>query len=116
MRRRALVARRSRERPGPTAASSAAGRRRSSRARAQRERKGRARSLLRELLSRGADFLFDLALVDRVAVAGERARERGDRVVEASELEQDVAVVILDDRVGAQLVRGALQTLFGEIE
>ena len=62
------------------------------------------------------DLLVDVAAIDRVAVAGERAGPRGDRLVVASELEEHVAVVILDDRVGLELIGGALQVVVGEIE
>ena len=54
--------------------------------------------------------------IDRIAVAGERARPRGNRLVVASQLEQHLAVVILDDRVGPELIGGALEVVVGEIE
>src|SRR5438093_8451218 len=94
--------------PGPTAASSTADRTKSSRARAQSPALA---SFLVKLLPGRADLLIDLALVNRIAVAGKGAGEGSDRCVVASELEQHVAVMILDDRVGAQLIRGALQIL-----
>ena len=63
-----------------------------------------------------SDLLVDVGAIDRIAVAGQRAVERRDGVVVATELEEHVAVVILDDRVGGQLIGGALQIAFGEIE
>src|ERR1043166_2938969 len=74
------------------------------------------RSLLIEFLLGGADLLVDVCAIDGVAVAGERARERGDCLVEASELQQHFAIVFLDYGVGVQLLRCAAQALFGEVE
>src|SRR5262245_58516784 len=58
------------------------------------------RSFLGEFLFRGADLLVDVAAVDRIAVAAQRARPRRDRFVDTSELEQDIAVMILNHRIG----------------
>src|SRR4051812_40919100 len=55
-------------------------------------------SSFRQLLSGGADLLIDIAAIDRVAVAGERPRPGRDRIVEPRELEEHVAVMILNDR------------------
>jgi len=52
----------------------------------------------------------------RIAVAGERACERGDRFVEASELQQHLAVVLLDHGVRAELIGRFVKIGFGEIE
>src|SRR3954463_12072088 len=55
-------------------------------------------------LSGGADFPVDLGAIDRIAVPAQRAVERGDRFIEAAHLQQNVAIVILNDRIGLQLV------------
>src|SRR2546423_8183867 len=75
-----------------------------------------ASSLLADLLLCCLDFPVDLDLVDRVAVAAERAVPGGNRRVVAGQLEEDFAVVILDDRVGRQLFGRAPQIGFREIE
>ncbi len=72
-------------------------------------------SLLQVLLRR-LDLLVDLAAVDVGAVALERARPRGNRVAVAPQLEEHLAVVLLDDRVGSQLVGRAVQVVLGEID
>src|SRR4051794_27912810 len=75
-----------------------------------------ARSALRQLLPRRSDLLVDVAAVDRIAVPGERAGPRADRVLPTASLREHVAVMILDDGVGRQLVGGALHMLEREIE
>jgi hypothetical protein len=62
------------------------------------------------------DLLVDLAAIDRIAISGERAVPGGDGVGVLSELEEHVAVVILDDRIALQLIRGLPQVVLGEIE
>jgi hypothetical protein len=47
---------------------------------------------------------------------GEGAVPGGDGVGVLAELEEHVAVVILDDRVALQLIRGLPQVVLGEIE
>src|SRR5204863_5265046 len=73
-------------------------------------------STLRELLPRGADLLVDVTAVDRVAVAGEGAGPRRDRLVVAPHLREHVAIVLLHDRVRRQLIGRALHVLEREIE
>src|SRR3954470_13799000 len=68
-------------------------------------------SLLAEFLFRALDLLVDAGTIDRLVVAGERARPRGDGIVEPRQLEQHVAVVILDDRVRLELIGRALQVV-----
>src|SRR5215475_5595590 len=84
--------------------------------RPQPRRATAARSSLRELLSRTPDLLVDVAANDRVAIAGERLVPGQDGVVVASEFEKNLAVVILNDRVGAELIGCLLQIVEGEIE
>src|SRR5262245_54563709 len=72
--------------------------------------------LLVGFLFRRPDLLVDFPAIDRIVVARQRARPGGDRVVVLSELEEHVAVVILDHRVALQLIRGPAQAVFGQIE
>ena len=69
-----------------------------------------ARSFAWQLLLGGTDLPIDAGLVDVFAIAGQRPRPRGDRLVEPAEAEQHVSVMILDDRVGLQLVGRAFQS------
>src|SRR5438128_1947527 len=78
----------------PRAAASAA--EYTNRKEARRKQRRRDGSLL-ELLLRGPDLLVDAGTVERIAVAGECTRPGGDRFVEATELEEHVAVMVLDD-------------------
>src|SRR5947209_17014097 len=110
---RARRSRRSRARRNRPAASPAARRRQPTR---RRPRRAQALSFLAELLFRRANLPVDGAAIDGVAVAVEGAGPRGDRLVVARALEQQVAVVILDDRIGRELIRRALQVLLGEIQ
>src|SRR5581483_8188920 len=64
----------------------------------------RRSSLLIELLPGRPDLLVDVPAVDRVAVAVQRPRPRGNRILIASELQQHVAVVILNDGIGLLLI------------
>src|SRR4030095_2770828 len=57
------------------------------------------------------DLLFDRRAIDRVAVTGEGALPCADRLGGASELRQDVAMMILDDRVADQNGRGLAKRL-----
>src|SRR5438093_5713730 len=61
-------------------------------------------------------LLLDLATVDLLAVAGERALPRRDRVGGPMLLLTQVAQMILDDRVLRQPIRRRRQGLIGEIE
>ncbi len=59
-----------------------------------------------EFLSGVPDLLVDVGAVDRFAVAVERAVPRRDCVVEPADLEEQLAVVFLNDGVDLQLLRG----------
>src|SRR6185312_9021266 len=105
-------------RPGPSAASSAPACRTTPRTDSRRAPRAsasshasREASLPAELLFRGPDLPVDGGTIDRVVVAGQRARPRRDRVVVARELVEDVTVVILDDGVRLELVGRALQVV-----
>src|SRR5207244_2504953 len=64
------------------------------------------RSLPSGFLLRVPNLLVDVAWLDRVAVARERARPGCNCVVVSPELEEDVTVVVLDNRVGFELIGG----------
>src|SRR4051812_41950705 len=64
----------------------------------------------------GSDFLVEVAAIDGIEIARERARPGGDRLIVASETGKRVTVVILHDGIGHQLIGGALQMLRREIE
>src|SRR5580765_3777536 len=70
-----------------------------------------APSLLAEFLFRGPDLLVDAGAIDRVVVAGEGAPPGGNGLVEARQLEQHVAVMILNDRVRFELIGRPLQVV-----
>src|SRR5206468_8399334 len=71
---------------------------------------------LSDLLSGAANLLVDVGAIDGIAVTGQCARPRRDRVVVAPELEQHVPVVILDDGVGLHLIGCAAQIVLGQIK
>src|SRR5205807_6662278 len=85
-------------------AASAGERRRTRRSRQREPRSLAPGSPTPQLLPGGFDLPVDGAGIDRVAIAGERPRPRGNRILDAASLEEDVAVMILDDRVGRELI------------
>jgi len=74
------------------------------------------RSSFRKLASGHLDFLVELVAIDRIAVACERAGPRGNRLIVAAHPGEHVAVVILDDRVGEELIGRAFQILLRQIQ
>src|SRR3954469_14644715 len=66
--------------------------------------RGRARSFRVEFLLGGANLLVERTTVNRVAVAGRRECPRGQRLVVLLELEENVAVMILNDGVRSELI------------
>src|SRR5262249_15426955 len=67
-------------------------------------------------LLRRLDLPVDVPSVDVAAVAVQRAREGGDRVGVATQLQQQLAVMLLDDRVALQLIGGLAEVVLGQIE
>src|SRR5262249_25752221 len=74
-------------------------------------RAGVRRALLADFLLGGLDLLVDGGPIDRVVVAGERTLPRGNGLVEARQLEQHVAVMILNHGIGLELVGRTLQVV-----
>src|SRR6516165_6885427 len=73
-------------------------------------------SFLTGFLLRGTDLLVDLKAAHRVAITVECAGPGSDRFIKAPELEEHVAVMILNHRVGLELVGSSFQVVDREIE
>ena len=72
--------------------------------------------MLPQFLSRRAQLPVDRAAVDLLAVPVERPLPYRCGVLVAAQLEQEVAVVILDRRIAAAPRRGLRQVLLSQIE
>src|ERR1043166_8082431 len=67
-------------------------------------------------LSSAVDLLLNLPAIDRVAVAGESALPRGNRVGPTILLQPQIAEMVLDHGIRGQLFGGGRQRRVGQIE